>query len=217
MILRNVFTIFLLCLFAKVTAQKERSLFEEDLDLICMKFSPSSRYTISNNKRPMYVTDDYSCPLRRLGTVHSILTNLDGQCKVFVYLLGAHNIRYGGLVKANKELFGEVSSSIYSRTKYDLKYGRPNTSASVQDIEDLKMMMTFYPQDIAKSFFNANHMMTYPYNMEGKKYEEDFTRVRVVAIEKNGINVFFYFAMTDKGIKNFDKYIADFKGVFWFD
>ena len=74
--------------------------------------------------------------------------------------------------------------------------------------------MTFYPQDIARTLFNADHIMVYPYNMEGKKYEDNFTRVRVVAIEKNGIDVFLYFAMTDQGIKDFDKYLMDFKGVF---
>lgn len=77
------------------------------------------------------------------------------------------------------------------------------------------MIMTFYPQDIARTLFNADHIMVYPYNMEGKKYEDNFTRVRVVAIEKNGIDVFLYFAMTDQGIKDFDKYLMDFKGVFY--
>ena len=208
--------ILLLCRFTGISAQSKSSLFEEDLDLISMKFSPPFEYSISDNKRPIYVTDDYTSPLRKLGTVHSVLTNRNGECQVFVYLLGADMIRYGGLVKANKELFGDISSSIYGRVKYDLNYGRPNSSPSEQDIEDLKMIMTFYPQDIARTLFNADHMMVYPYNMEGKKYGDNFTRVRVVAIEKSGIDVFFYFAMTDKGIKDFDKYLMDFKSVFLF-
>ena len=33
---------------------------------------------------------------------------------------------------------------------------------------------------------------------------------------KDGLDVFFYFMMTDEGIKNFDKYLMDFKGIFLF-
>lgn len=208
--------VLLFCSPLILSAQNESSQFEQDLELINMRFFPSDQYDLSDNMRMIYVTDDYKNPLRRLGTVHSILKNHDGQCRIFVCLVGAGEIRYGGLVKANKELFGDISSSTYSRVRHDLNYGRPNSSPSEQDIEDLKMIMTFYPQDIARTLFNADHIMVYPYNMEGEKYEDNFTRVRVVAIEKNGIDVFLYFAMTDQGIKDFDKYLMDFKGVFLF-
>lgn len=215
--MRNIIVFVLLfCSSLILSAQNKSSQFEQDLELINMRFFPSDQYDLSDNMRMIYVTDDYKNPLRRLGTVHSILKNHDGQCRIFVCLVGAGEIRYGGLVKANKELFGDISSSTYSRVRHDLNYGRPNSSPSEQDIEDLKMIMTFYPQDIARTLFNADHIMVYPYKMEGKKYEDNFTRVRVVAIEKNGIDVFLYFAMTDQGIKDFDKYLMDFKGVFLF-
>ena len=184
--MRNIIVFVLLfCSSLILSAQNKSSQFEQDLELINMRFFPSDQYDLSDNMRMIYVTDDYKNPLRRLG-------------------------------KANKELFGDISSSTYSRVRHDLNYGRPNSSPSEQDIEDLKMIMTFYPQDIARTLFNADHIMVYPYNMEGKKYEDNFTRVRVVAIEKNGIDVFLYFAMTDQGIKDFDKYLMDFKGVFLF-
>ena len=201
--MRNIIVFVLLfCSSLILSAQNKSSQFEQDLELINMRFFPSDQYDLSDNMRMIYVTDDYKNPLRRLGTVHSILKNHDGQCRIFVCLVGAGEIRYGGLVKANKELFGDISSSTYSRVRHDLNYGRPNSSPS--------------EQDIARTLFNADHIMVYPYNMEGKKYEDNFTRVRVVAIEKNGIDVFLYFAMTDQGIKDFDKYLMDFKGVFLF-
>ena len=191
--------------------------FEEDLKLIDMKFTPSAEYDLFYGINLVSPCKEQDCPLKKLGLVHAILTSYDKQCKIFVYLVGAAEIRYGGLVKANKGLFGDISSSIYSRVKHDLNYGKLNSSASGQDIEDLKMMMTFYPQDTAQTLFNADYMMVYPYNMEGKMYEDNFTRMRVVAIEKNGIDVLLYFAMTDEGIKDFDKYLMDFKGVLWFN
>lgn len=78
-------------------------------------------------------------------------------------------------------------------------------------------MMTIYPQDTARSFFNADYMMTYPYNMKGKACQGVYSRTRVVVIERNGLDVFFYFTMTDVGIKDFDKYLMDLKGVFGFN
>ena len=216
--MRNIIVFVLLfCSSLILSAQNKSSQFEQDLELINMRFFPSDQYDLSDNMRMIYVTDDYKNPLRRLGTVHSILKNHDGQCRIFVCLVGAGEIRYGGLVKANKELFGDISSSTYSRVRHDLNYGRPNSSPSEQDIEDLKIMMTFYPQDTARSFFNADYMMTYPYNMKGKACQGVYSRTRVVVIERNGLDVFFYFTMTDVGIKDFDKYLMDLKGVFGFN
>ena len=90
-------------------------------------------------------------------------------------------------------------------------------NVSAKHAEDLKIMMTFYPQDTARSFFNADYMMTYPYNMKGKACQGVYSRTRVVVIERNGLDVFFYFTMTDVGIKDFDKYLMDLKGVLGFN
>ena len=122
--MRNIIVFVLLfCSSLILSAQNKSSQFEQDLELINMRFFPSDQYDLSDNMRMIYVTDDYKNPLRRLGTVHSILKNHDGQCRIFVCLVGAGEIRYGGLVKANKELFGDISSSTYSRVRHDLNYG----------------------------------------------------------------------------------------------
>ena len=216
MIRKNLYiVVLLLCSFTNLSAQNESSQFEQDLELIGLNFSLSDQYDLSDNMRMIYVTDDYKSPLRRLGTVHSILKNHDGQCNIFVYLSGANGLRYGGIIRKNKSLFKNVSSLTYNRIKTDFKYGYPG--ATEQDIEDLKMMMTFYPQDTARSFFNADYMMTYPYNMKGKACQGVYSRTRVVVIERNGLDVFFYFTMTDVGIKDFDKYLMDLKGVLGFN
>lgn len=167
--MRNIIVFVLLfCSSLILSAQNKSSQFEQDLELINMRFFPSDQYDLSDNMRMIYVTDDYKSPLRRLGTVHSILKNHDGQCNIFVYLSGANGLRYGGIIRKNKSLFKNVSSLTYNRIKTDFKYGYPG--ATEQDIEDLKMMMTFYPHDTATVLFNADYMMVYPFNMEGKKY-----------------------------------------------
>ena len=165
MIRKNLYiVVLLLCSFTNLSAQNESSQFEQDLELIGLNFSLSDQYDLSDNMRMIYVTDDYKSPLRRLGTVHSILKNHDGQCNIFVYLSGANGLRYGGIIRKNKSLFKNVSSLTYNRIKTDFKYGYPG--ATEQDIEDLKMMMTFYPHDTATVLFNADYMMVYPFNME---------------------------------------------------
>ena len=188
MIRKNLYiVVLLLCSFTNLSAQNESSQFEQDLELIGLNFSLSDQYDLSDNMRMIYVTDDYKSPLRRLGTVHSILKNHDGQCNIFVYLSGANGLRYGGIIRKNKSLFKNVSSLTYNRIKTDFKYGYPG--ATEQDIEDLKMMMTFYPHDTATVLFNADYMMVYPFNMEGKKYQDKFTRTRVVVTGKDGLDV----------------------------
>ena len=106
MIRKNLYiVVLLLCSFTNLSAQNESSQFEQDLELIGLNFSLSDQYDLSDNMRMIYVTDDYKSPLRRLGTVHSILKNHDGQCNIFVYLSGANGLRYGGIIRKNKSLF----------------------------------------------------------------------------------------------------------------
>ena len=176
--------------------------FEEDLKLIDMKFIPSAQYDIFYDINLVSPCKEQDCPFKKIGLIHAILTSHDKQCKLFVYIAGAINAHLGDIIKYNKKSFD---------------YGRPYSSASEQDIEDLKIMMTFYPQDTARSFFNADYMMTYPYNMKGKACQGVYSRTRVVVIERNGLDVFFYFTMTDVGIKDFDKYLMDLKGVLGFN
>lgn len=90
--------------------------------------------------------------LLKIGLIHAILTSHDKQCKLFVYIAGAINAHLGDIIKYNKKSFGIDTLSKYNRVKHDFDYGRPYSSASEQDIEDLKIMMTFYPQDTARSF-----------------------------------------------------------------
>lgn len=101
--MRNIIVFVLLfCSSLILSAQNKSSQFEQDLELINMRFFPSDQYDLSDNMRMIYVTDDYKSPLRRLGTVHSILKNHDGQCNIFVYLSGANGLRYGGIIRKTK-------------------------------------------------------------------------------------------------------------------
>ena len=47
--------------------------------------------------------------------------------------------------------------------------------------------------------------------------EDKFTTARAIVAWKNGLDIFVYFVLTEEGMKDFDKYIADFKGILWFE
>ena len=117
--------------------------FEEDLKLIDMKFIPSAQYDIFYDINLVSPCKEQDCPFKKIGLIHAILTSHDKQCKLFVYIAGAINAHLGDIIKYNKKSFGIDTLSKYNRVKHDFDYGRPYSSASEQDIEDLKIMMTF--------------------------------------------------------------------------
>ncbi|MDR2131572.1 MAG: hypothetical protein LBP56_10500 [Odoribacteraceae bacterium] len=198
------------------TGMRKTPILPDDLALISMTFTPSEEYSVSDNIHLVYVSEEKENPLWRLGMVHAILTHRDGQCKIAAYVAGADNVRYGRMLKDNP-LTGKISMTKYNRIKSDLRYGKDYAAASKQEIEDLKMMMTFYPRDTAQALFNADEMLVYPFNMEGKAYETVFTRTRVVVAEKNGLELFLYLILTDRSIERFDEYFSGIKGMFQFD
>ena len=143
--------------------------------------------------------------------------HLNGKCIILVYLSGVSTVRYGRMIKGRKDLFGDIASMSYNRIKSNFKYGKRGVSASEQEIEDLKMMVTHYPQDTAKVLFNADYMLVYPLDFEGQMCENNYTCGRCVVFSRNGLDVFLYFMMTDESIKEFDDYLSEIRHVFWFD
>lgn len=210
--------ILLIHLSFTIDAQDNRPSLEKNLELIGMRFTLPEQYDTLTHHFAVYDCSDTSCILRKtLRMVEAVLRNHDGQCKILVFVGGSNSVRYGKIIDNNKKIFGEISSLAYNRIKDNFKYGRRHVSASKQEIEDLKMMLTYYPQDSAKAIFNADQMLIYPVNFEGETCEGIYNCGRCVVVEKNGLDVFFYFIMTEKSIRNFDQYLSDLRGVFWFD
>ena len=187
--------------------------FEEELKLIGMTYTPNSHYIfIDRGEWPQNACNDEDCPIRRLELVHAKLVHEDGQCEAYIFLSGVFQVRYGAVIKANSELFGNSTSSSFNRIKHDFRYGNYG-SASPEEIEVLKTMVQDYSKDVVKEVFNADYALSYPFEMDGKVHQDNFTSARAVVAIKNGLEVFIYFVLTDNGIKDFDKYLSDFKGV----
>jgi hypothetical protein len=196
--------------------------FEEKIKLIGMTFTALEQYNVIKTDGGtyggrIYDCDNESCPLRRLKLLDAKLEHLNGKCRILIYLSGVSTVRYGRMIKERKDLFGDIASMSYNRIKSNFKYGKRGVSASEQEIEDLKMMVTHYPRDSAKVLFNADYMLVYPLDFEGLRCENKYTCGRTVVFSRNGLDVFLYFVMTDESIKDFDNYLSEIRHVFWFD
>ena len=189
------------------------------IKLIGMTYTPSEHYTVTPSEKDFgeNACSDVTCPLLRFKFIHSKFTNQDGQCKVYIYVSGANRILYEKFDTNNLIQLSHPDPLSFNRIKSDFMYGQRGQSATEQDTKDLDMMLTHYPQENAKALFNANYMVGFPYNMEGKKCEERFSSGRVLVTGKGGLDVFLYFFFTDQGADHFEKYLSDFKKILWFN
>lgn len=203
--------LFLFCLLFILTNAKSQNIkkwreltFEDKLEMIGMRYTPHGQYTFFELNN--YASEDYNCPLYRLGYLCAKLKHEDGQCQIMPFVSGA----------GHGPAPGNPSWYTFARIRSDFRYGGDLGSASELDTEDLKIMLYYYPQDSAKAIFNTDYMICYPIDMKRKKHENEFTRTRCIVTWKNGSEIFLYFVLTDKGMRNFNKYLWDFQGTLWF-
>ena len=191
--------------------------FEDQIKLVGITYSPNIQYISYNFEDDLYDCDDSSCPLRKLALLHGQLRHVDGQCEIMIYFIGIAKAFLFGKEKINTGFKIEPDIISYNRIKSNFKYGNMSTGASPRIIEDLKNMVHFFPEDSAKTLFNADYMLSYPYDMESKNHQNDFISTKTVVFGKNGMDVFLYFVLTNKGMANFDKYLSDFRRTLWFE
>jgi len=199
----------------KARAFFARSL-EDDLKLNGITFSPSEQYTATAFRHWGYACDNESCPLGKMR-IRCKLSHIDGQCEVLIYTQEATIDRVWHTAKNSYEVTTQPQYISFNRIKSELKYGGEFETTTKQEIEDMKMMFLYYPQIQARSVFNADYMLSYPFNMKGAKHKQDFTCGRVIVTGKNGFDIFVYFILTDKSLENLNIYISDFKHIIWFD
>ena len=178
--------------------------FEGILKRIGATYTPHEQYTVVFDSN--HGCGDNTCPLRRLGLLHAILTHKDGQCQIMIYA-----------DRFQPSAVGHPSTYAFDRIRFDFRYGGELGSASHFDREDLRMMLHYYPQDSAKAIFNADFMLSYPFDMRRQKHDHNFTRTRVIVTGKNGYDIFLYFVLTNQGMLDFDKYLSNFRQTLWFE
>jgi hypothetical protein len=150
------------------------------------------------------------------GQIHSIIRHTSGEYLIFVSAAGEFVVKYGFLIEEKSDLFN-VRDLTFNGIKSNFRYGKRMESASKEEIEELDLMLTHYSEKQAKKMFNADRMVTYPMNLRGEIYEEKYPRCRALVVSKKGLDIFFYFLMTNESAKKFDEYLEDLNKVFWFN
>lgn len=114
---------------------------------------------------------------------------------------------------------GKINMNIYGYIKSDLKWQVDKMYKAVEpcEVDEIKMLLTDYPASLAKQYFNADYMLMYPIDTKQQECRDKFTRARCVVIGKDYRFVFMYFFLTDDNAKDLNKYLAQLKGMIWFN
>ena len=228
-----IFIVFFSCTFSCLSAQ---TALEKALKTMNVQMNIPSYFDISQNEKKIYITPktkesptptmvqqyDFESSFGDtalkvyLHLGHSIIRHKTEDYLIFVDAIGERDVQFG-VIKKNPVLFNSEQNNALKRIKFDFRYGKRMSSPSEGEIEELKLMLTYYPEKQAKEMFNADWMVMYPMNLRGEVLEGKFSRCRAVAVSKYGMDMFFYFIMTDESSKKFDTYLMDLNKVFWFN
>jgi hypothetical protein len=214
-----------------ISVIEQKTALKRALDTMRVSMNLPEYLNASQNKYAVYAVDGVSPSLAQqyeydatsgdtainvlFGTFHSIIRHKNEEYVIFVDATGEAEILYGNLIKNNNHLFNVINPS-FNRIKHDLHYGTRHKSATVEEIAVLDTMITHYPQETAQELFNADWLVSYPKDLRGEVYEGKYSQCRAVAVAKNGLDIYLYFMMTDETVKNFDRYLQNFKKVFWY-
>ena len=132
----------------------------------------------------------------------------DGECILFINSSPGYNIR---------ERSERIRKSFFNRTRRYLQMGNPFIDTTDEQMEDLKKIITFWPQKEAEKVFNAQHVLVYPINEPKAIYKGKYVHRQSLCMIKWGEDLTVSFLLTDKGYKNMNKYMKDVKKAFRFN
>lgn len=187
-----------------------------------IRFNIKPPYTLTRNKG--YVPQQLPCATKgcvfRKHILYSYasLVNQDKNCEVYLKT-SIWNVN-GSSKTISLPTGGKMSVDIYGYIKSDLKWqviGDTCLYAEPCEVDEIKMLLTDYPVTLAKKYFNADYMLMYPIDTKRQECRGKFTRCRCVLIGKDYRFIFMYFFLTDDNAKDLDKYLAQLKGMIWFN
>jgi TonB family protein len=150
--------------------------------------------------------------------VTSIIRPKSGEYVLFVCAISGRGDDPWGDIKTDSSKIYTLNEVLpFGRIKRDFNYGASFRSVTFADVYALDQMITHYPRERAKELFNAEAMVVYPFDLEGNVYEEKYDVCRAVAVARDGLSFFLYYMMTKDNFLNFDTFLNDMKGVFWFN
>jgi hypothetical protein len=225
--------LIILILMGVINSQGQTAL-EKALTTMHVSMNLPSYLSVSQNEELIYPVSEGELPTlaqlyggapssgntlikKMFGLIHSIMTYQDGECEILVYAAGENTMRFGKMVKDNPKLFGAGNNLTYNRIRFDFRNGDGTVGPNEKSDEEVDKLLTHYPKEQAQKMFNADWMVGYPKSLMGNTYKEKFNHCQSVVIAKNGLDIMFYFMLTDKSSENFNKYLDDLNRVFWFN
>ena len=178
-------------------------------------YSPDEKWNVVSDSLS-YVFGNDSCAMRNeMNMRHGVLLHKDGKCKLAID--PAFNPSGGNKLPVPYK-YEIASEYIFSRIASRFNIGMKFRSRTNQEIKDAEMLVTYYPSETAQSIFNGKSMFIYPLNFKGEYCQGEYRYGRgVVVLGKFNVPLYLYFFMTDESIVDFDKYLSELKGVFWFE
>ncbi len=176
-------------------------------------YNPNEKWIVVSDSSA-YICEDEKCPIRNMLAMQSgILSHHDEECMIAI------RVAFDPIEKVHIPYTAEEAREyIFTRVSNSFEWSKKYLSRTKQDLIDVEMLVTDYPEDIAKSIFNGSSMFIYPLNFKGEYCQDKYRYGRgVVVLAKYNIPLFLYFFMTEKSITSFDKYLSELKGVFWFE
>ena len=176
-------------------------------------YHPDEKWNVVSDSLSPVCTDDKCYIKNVLGLQDGKLSYKDGKCMIAV----------GAAFKPGKKIpnpyeYEEAREYIFSRVSNYFEWGKKFRSLSKQDLKDVEMLVKDYPAETAQSIFNGKSMFIYPLNFKGEYCQEKYRYGRgVVVLGKYNIPLYLYFFMTDESLVDFDKYLSELKGLFWFE
>jgi len=186
------------------------------LDRNYITYTPSEKWEVVSDSMTA-ICSDKNCPIRNiLGRKDGKLAYKDGKCLVAIEVNKPVD-----KMKLHSPLFPykyeKIRQNMLNHVGNCYEWGKKFRSRSMQDFKDLEMLITRYPADSAKSIFKGTTMFIYPLDFKGEICEEKYRYGRgVVVLGKYNVPIYLYFLMTADSINDFDKYLAELKGMFTF-
>lgn len=156
-----------------------------------------------------HCNDEMGCPVYELGILPAIWVSRDGKCEVSIDIKDK-NICYDGDFEVFKnDIFSQY---IYNNIKKHLQWGDPYRFPEKKDYKYLKMLLTKYPNKLARKYFNADELYLYPLDIKSECRGKFSHAMVVIPLQRgNGAPPFIHFVMTEDARKNFDRYLKEFQ------
>lgn len=185
------------------------------LDQNSISYQPTELWNVVSDTLTNNVFKKDSCYINRI--LHrdvAIMTHVDGNCMLAVspafYPLDGKKLSNPYGIESAKEY-------IFSYIAHFFGFGKPYHSLTKQDLKDVEMLVTYFPNDLANTIFNGTSAFVYPLSLKGEYCDERFHYGRgVVALGQYNIPLYLFFFMTDESIGKFDEYLSNIKGMFTF-